>query len=187
MTLSPRVQSLRQHSLDARETLSAERAELLTRFYAHELNPADSIPMQRARSFAYLLEHKTVSIGAGELIAGEKGPAAKHAPTYPELCCHSLQDLDILNSRPKTSFRVAPETRRTYAETVIPFWQGKSLRERIFARMTPEWHAAYAAGGTLPEPTSGLEIIFGARIPFGGRLALRSASMRWLGCNTFAF
>ena len=145
MPITDRVKRLRQQSLAAKETLSSERAELLTRFYQQETG-LESTPVRRARSFQYLLEHKAISIGEGELIVGEKGPTPKHAPTYPELCCHSLSDLDILNTREKTSFRVSAETRQAHAETIIPFWQGKSLRELIFCEMTPEWIAAYEAG-----------------------------------------
>ena len=104
------------------------------------------IPVKRAMAFAYLMEHKTLVINDGELIVGEKGDKPKAAPMFPELCCHSLEDLDILNSRPLTSFKVAPETRKAYEEKVIPYWQGKSMRESIFAEMTPEWKAAYEAG-----------------------------------------
>jgi trans-4-hydroxy-L-proline dehydratase len=147
MPVSDRVRKLRQQSLETVETLSSERAELLTEFYkAQTDHPISSIPMQRAMAFAYLMDHKTIFIGKGELIVGEKGPAPKMAPTYPELCCHSLNDLDILNSRPKTSFKVSPETRKTYEETVIPYWGGRSIRDLIFAEMTQEWKDAFEAG-----------------------------------------
>jgi pyruvate formate-lyase/glycerol dehydratase family glycyl radical enzyme len=145
MSMTARVKKLRQQSLDTIETLSSERAELMTAFYQQDFGPV-SIPLQRARSFEYLMEHKTICINDGELIVGEKGPVPKSAPTFPELCCHTLDDLDILDVRPKTAFKVSPETRTAYQETVIPYWEGKSLRDRIFAEMTPEWIAAYQAG-----------------------------------------
>ena len=145
MSMTERVRKLRQASLDAEETLSSERAELLTAFYWQEPGPV-SAPVRRALAFRYLLEHKAISIGEGELIVGEKGPAPKNAPTYPELCCHSLEDLDLLNSREKISFKVSPETRQVYEQTIIPFWQGKSLRDLLFREMTDEWQAAYEAG-----------------------------------------
>ena len=147
MSMTARVRRIRQQSLDAKETLSSERADLLTEFYKkHALRPSVSTPVQRAMAFAYLMEHKIISIGEGELIVGEKGPAPKAAPTYPELCCHSLDDLDILDSRPKTSYKVSPKTREAYRDRIIPFWEGKSLREMLFNEMTEEWKAAYEAG-----------------------------------------
>jgi len=145
MTMTERIRKLRQQSLNARETLSSERAVLMTEFYRQ--NPGlISTPVQRALSFQYLMEHKTIYIGEGELIVGEKGPSPKATPTYPELCCHSLQDLDILNTRAKISFAVSPEVRKVYTDTVIPFWQGRSMRDLLFSEMTEEWRASYEAG-----------------------------------------
>lgn len=145
MAPTERVKQLRQQSLDAIPTLSAERALLLTDFYARSQG-IHSTPVQRALSFRYVMEHKTICINPDELIVGEKGPAPKAAPTYPELCCHSLSDLEILDSRPKIPFKVSQETRAAHSDKIIPFWQGKSQRERIFAEMTPEWQEAYEAG-----------------------------------------
>jgi len=145
MSLSPRVARLRQQSLEAIPTLSAERARLMTEFYQQDLGLI-SAPMRRALAFQYLMEHKTICINDGELIVGEKGPAPAAAPTFPELCCHSLADLEILDSREKIPFKVSAETRQLYAEQIIPFWRGRSMRDLIFREMTDEWKAAYDAG-----------------------------------------
>src|SRR5512135_948274 len=145
MSMSERVCRLRDQSLAAVPRISTERAELMTEFYrAH--TELMSAPLRRALAFRHLLECKQIHVGEGELIVGEKGPAPKATPTYPELCCHSVQDLDILDSREKVSFKVSPEARRIYEETIIPFWRGKSMRDLIFQEMAPEWRAAYDAG-----------------------------------------
>ena len=147
MTMSERVARLRQQSLDARPTISIERAELMTEFYQQKAGPGlMSAHKRRALAFQYLMEHETICINEGELIVGEKGPAPKATPTYPELCCHTLQDLDILNSREKISFAVSDQARQVYQNTIIPFWQGRSMRDLIFQEMTDEWKAAYEAG-----------------------------------------
>ncbi|NJD09058.1 MAG: glycyl radical protein [Gemmatimonadetes bacterium] len=144
--MSERVARLRERSQAAVPRVSAERARLLTEFYAARADQAVSTPVLRAQAFAYLMEHKTVWIGADELIVGERGEAPRATPTFPELCCHTVQDLDILDSREKIPFRVAPEVRSYFEETAISFWRGRTMRERIFAAMTPEWLAAYEAG-----------------------------------------
>ncbi len=79
MGMSTRVARLRQQSLDAKPTLSPERAELMTRFY-QEHTARLSAPVERARSFEYLLAHKTICINDGELIVGEKGTRSKSDP-----------------------------------------------------------------------------------------------------------
>ena len=145
MPITERARRLRQQSLAAIPTLSAERARLITEFYRQDLGLV-SVPVCRALSFQYLMARKTICINDGELIVGEKGPAPAVAPTFPELCCHSLSDLDILDSRAKIPFKVSAETRQIYAEQIIPFWQGKSMRELLFREMTDAWKAAYEAG-----------------------------------------
>jgi formate C-acetyltransferase len=143
--MNERVKKLRQQSLDAIPSISAERARLLTEFYCQD-HGLTSIPVKRARAFAYIMEHKTICINEGELIVGERGPAPKATPTYPEICCHTLQDLDTLDARPLTAYRVTPAEREIYHKVVIPYWEGRALRERLFAEMTGEWIAAYEAG-----------------------------------------
>ncbi len=145
MILTSRVQQLRQNSLDAKPTISSQRAELMTEFYKQESGML-STPVFRARAFAHLLEHEDIYIGKGELIVGEKGPSPKACPTFPELCCHSLQDLDLLNSREKIPFTVSDLVRETYEQEIIPFWQGRSMREKLLDEMTPEWKDCYEAG-----------------------------------------
>jgi formate C-acetyltransferase len=145
MTISERVFRLREQSLNIKPVLSPERAELMTEFYRRDSAPV-SEPVRRALAFQYLMEHKAVCITDGELIVGEKGPFPKATPTYPELCCHSLSDLQILDSREKIPFSVSSQAKAVYMDSIIPFWQGKSLRDMIFGEMTDEWKAAYEAG-----------------------------------------
>lgn len=146
MNMTDRVMRLRDQSLNATETITAERAQLITQFYSGRESQGLSAPVLRARAFEYLLRNKAICINEGELIVGERGPAPKATPTYPEISLHSIRDLDILNTREKVFFRVSDEVKRIYSEEIIPFWQGRSNRDRIMERMTPEWLAAYRAG-----------------------------------------
>lgn len=143
--IGERVARLRQESLEARPEISAERALLVTEAYREHAGNV-SAPMLRALVFRHLMERRTIHIGDGELIVGEKGPAPKRVPTFPELCCHSLEDLDILDRREKIPYAVDADTRAAYRDVIIPFWRGRSLRDRLFAAMTQEWTAAYEAG-----------------------------------------
>jgi len=142
--MTERVARLRRESLEARPSLSTERAELMTEFY--RCAPAASVPVTRALSFRHLMERKAICIGEGELIVGERGPRLKATPTYPELCCHSLQDLEILDTREKISFDVSEEAREVYRQQIIPFWRERSMRDRMFALLPDDWKAAYEAG-----------------------------------------
>ena len=144
--MTPRIKKLREQSLNAINRISAERALLITGFYKNNMDLGDSVPVQRAKAFRYIMENKFICINDDELIVGERGPAPKATPTYPEITVHSLQDLDILDSREKVWFRVDQETRDAYEKIIIPFWQGRSNRDRIMNNMSKEWHDAYDAG-----------------------------------------
>jgi pyruvate formate-lyase/glycerol dehydratase family glycyl radical enzyme len=146
MNISPRVKKLRDQSINAIEKISAERAQLITDFYKSDEARELSAPVKRARAFEYLLKNKKICINEGELIVGERGPAPKETPTYPEISLHSLNDLEILNSRKKVFFRVDDEVKSIYEKEIIPYWKGKCNRDRIMSLMTSEWLNAYNAG-----------------------------------------
>lgn len=142
--MTDRVRRLREQSLKATPQLSPERAVLVTDF--HGRTDSLSAPMRRARAFKTIMENKSIWIGGDELIVGERGPAPKATYTYPELCCHSLEDLEILNTRKKISFKVDEEMCRVYGDKIIPHWAGQTIRDRIFQEMTSDWKTCYEAG-----------------------------------------
>jgi len=144
--MNSRIQRLREESLKAVNRLSPERALLVTEFYKSEKAAGLSAPVVRALCFEHIMKNKVLWLGEGELIVGERGPAPKATPTYPEVALHSLEDLKILDSRPKVSFKADEEMLSAYRDVVIPFWKGKSNREKMMSLLPREWHDAYEAG-----------------------------------------
>lgn len=144
--MNKRITKLRNQSQQAIPRISVERALLVTEFYKSNLAQQVSIPVKRALAFQHILANKSICINEGELIVGERGPTPKAVPTYPEINLHSLEDLEILNSRPKVWFKSDEEVRRIYKEEIIPFWTGKTNREKIFSNLDQNWLDAYEAG-----------------------------------------
>jgi formate C-acetyltransferase len=144
--MNARVTKLRDQSVETKPYISTERAELITEFYSSDVPLRESVPVCRALAFKHIMENKAVCINDGELIVGERGPAPKATPTYPELCCHSLEDLRILDGRERTPFAVTDEVTDVYEQKIIPFWTGKTMREKLFAAMDEDWHRAFNAG-----------------------------------------
>ena len=143
--MTERVSKLRQQSLETIPTLSIERALIVTDVYKNYEGKV-SIPMLRAQSFKALCERKTVVIYDGELIVGEKGHKAKAAPTYPELCCHTVEDFNVINNREKVFFKVDEETIKAQEEIIIPYWKCKSMRDKLFNNVSSEWVSCYESG-----------------------------------------
>lgn len=144
--MNTRIQKLRNESEQAVPKISAERALIITRFYSEPATGGLSIPRQRAEALYRLLDEKKLWLGKKELIVAERGPQPKAVPTYPEINLHSLRDLETLNSRPKVWFRVSQDVKSAYIEKIIPFWKGRTNRERIFNAVDSDWKAAYEAG-----------------------------------------
>lgn len=136
---------LREESESTKPSISVERAQLVTAAYKEHADKVSS-PMLRALVFKHLLENKTVCINPGELIVGERGTGPQVTPTYPELCCHTLEDFSVISERKKISFAVSEEARIIQQDEIIPYWRGRSMREKIFERMSRKWHDCYEAG-----------------------------------------
>ena len=143
--MNDRIARLRERSLSRHPALTAERSLLMTRFYAANLGK-HPVAVLRALAFQNLCRQRSIDIEADELIVGERGPGPKVVPLFPELTCHSLEDLATLNGRSKTAYTVPEDVFTAYEAEVIPYWRGRSLRDRIFAMLPPAWHAAYDAG-----------------------------------------
>ena len=144
--MNERIRKLRDQSLNTKPSISGERARLITEFYRSNEARGLSTPAGRASAFKYILENKAVVFNEGELIVGERGHAPRATPTYPEITVHSRQDLDILDTREKTSYAVDQKTKELYERDIIPFWKGVSIRDRIFKQVSEDWKEAFAAG-----------------------------------------
>jgi formate C-acetyltransferase len=145
LAFSERIAFLREASYLAEPSISVERARILTDFYRKNEGKYP-VPVLRALSFKELCTKQSIYIGDFELIVGERGPGPKAVPTYPELTCHSEQDLRILNTRERQRYAVSEEDIRIYKEEIIPFWKGKTLREQIFSVLPTDWKDMYESG-----------------------------------------
>ncbi len=143
--MNERIEKLRQESLNTQPYISIQRASLVTEAYKRYEGTV-SIPVLRALAFKYVLENKSICIGEEELIVGERGEAPRATPTFPELCCHTLEDLEMINNRKKISFTVNQKVKEIQKGKIIPYWENRSIRSRIFKEMTPEWKDCYTAG-----------------------------------------
>ncbi len=143
--MNDRIRRLRQQCLDTPTTLSIERALIETEFYKEHYGTLPT-PVFRAKNFYEICKKKTIYIGPDELIVGERGPKPKAVPTFPELTCHSVEDLHTLDTRELQSYHISQTDIDTYERVVIPYWKGKTQRERIFNHVSKEWEEAYHAG-----------------------------------------
>ncbi len=143
--MNDRVKRLHQQSIDTPTTLTIERALIETAFYKENYGKMPNCIL-RAQNFYEICKKKTIYIGEDELIVGERGPMPKAVPTFPELTCHTVEDLHTLNDRELQPYLISQEDINRYEREVIPYWQGRTQRERIFSHVSKEWEEAYHAG-----------------------------------------
>lgn len=143
--MNERIQKLREQSVRAVPHIYMERASLETDAYK-KYEGSVSVPELRALAFRHFMEHRTLCINDGELIVGEKGDSPQAAPTFPELCCHTLEDMRVMNDRELISFKVTEADLKMQEEKIIPFWEKRSIRNKILQNMSPKWKECYAAG-----------------------------------------
>ena len=162
-----RISKLREESIKTKVSITSERAELITQFSRYNSDRKLIIPIERAMLFKHLMENVSLPLEKNQLILGVRGNGVKKVPTYPEICCHNLKDLDFLSSREKNPYYTDSKIKSIYEKDIIPFWNKKSIREIIFSNMSPEWKTAYEIGvftefmeQRSPGHTSGGERIF---------------------------
>lgn len=143
--MNARIRSLREQSVTTQAHIDMERAKYFTETY-RKYEGTVSVPELRALALKNYFSKKTLYIGDGELIVGEKGCDPQAAPTFPDLCCHTVQDLKVMNDRKLINFTVKEEDYDFQKKEMIPYWENCSIRHKILAHMTPEWKDAYEAG-----------------------------------------
>lgn len=143
--MNERIKKLRRESTETQAYIDMERARYFTETYKEHEGEV-SVPELRAMGLKNYFAKKTISIHDGELIVGEKGCGPQASPTFPDLCCHTVEDLHIMNDRELINFKVTEEDCEYQEKEMIPYWEKRSMRHKILAHMTPEWKAAYGAG-----------------------------------------
>lgn len=143
--MTERINMLREQSVNAEPSLTIERALIETEFYKKN-DGRYSIPVMRAKNFYNLCAKKKIYIGDNELIVGERGPKPKAVPTFPELNCHSVEDFKVLRSREIQHYSISDREIEKYKNEVIPYWKGRTQRDRIFNHVPESWKSLYEAG-----------------------------------------
>lgn len=144
--MTQRVKKLREQSINAVPSISMERANIVNEVYKKYDEGSVSTPVLRALVLKEIMTKKKLCINDGELIVGERGETPTSTCTFPELCCHTLQDFDVMGRRARINFKVSDQAKKIQGDEIIPYWEKKSMRYRIFESVSQEWKDCYEAG-----------------------------------------
>ncbi|CAG76667.1 putative formate acetyltransferase [Pectobacterium atrosepticum SCRI1043] len=126
--LTPRMQRLRAHYLEARPSISIYRALAFTEVAKN--NPGLPSILLRAKSFRRACETAPILIQDEELIVGHPCGKPRAGAFSPDIAWRWVRDeLDTMSTRPQDPFQISEEDKKTIREEIAPFWQGRSLDE----------------------------------------------------------
>lgn len=127
---SPRIQRLKDRLLGAGYEICIARAREFTRVYRETegMDPA----LRNALALKATCENQPVHIYADEWIVGNKTDAYLSPVIAPERgdSLRSLQiEMEVLGEKGRP-FVIRAEDRREFLEQIVPYWEGRSLRDR---------------------------------------------------------
>jgi len=133
---SKRISFLVKDFLRYEPTLCIERAVLYDEGYENSAH--QSIICKRADAIANVLDHMTLYILPGELIAGNQASAPRSAPVFPEFATKwLLSELDVLHLRKSSSFKIADD-KKEILRKVLTKWNGRNVNDHIMNNLSDE-------------------------------------------------
>ncbi len=134
---SKRIEFLKQEMLNENRFLSIEQARIITNSYKQ--NEDKPIAIKRAEAFRAACENISIRIDDEELIVGNRTKEIRAGVVSPEAGISWINsELDTLATRPQDKFSVREEDKKVFREEILPYWQGKTLEDQIYAELGEE-------------------------------------------------
>ncbi len=144
VSLSPRVQRLREQIFSAPPKICAERAHHVTESYRDSEDEPEVV--RRALGLIRTLKKMSIFILEDELIVGNQISAPRGVPVFPEMADRWLEEeIPTIDRRPE-KFRLSAEDAQRLTGEIVPYWKGRCVQDRIFAALTPEQRRALDGG-----------------------------------------
>lgn len=147
LSLSSRVQRLREEALSYQPEVCVERAHLVTQVYRE--TEEQPICLRRALALKKVLEEMSIYILKGELVVGNQASKPRAAPIFPEYAVDwILEELEEIDKRPGDRFLISEQAKKELRE-ILPYWKGKTVWERALAIMPDEVRTAFFDLGVI--------------------------------------
>jgi len=132
-----RVARLKDELFGKKREISLERARIYTKSY--QTTEGQPAIIRRAKATADLLSGVAITIRNGELLAGNRTIKPRSGIASPEMDPYWINaELDTLASRPQDQFYISEEDKMLYREVLVPYWQGRSLKDYVNSNITDE-------------------------------------------------
>lgn len=127
--LTDRVRRLKNVFLDARPTISIQRAIAFTE--VHKANPGMNSMLLKGKCFKRACETAPIIIGKEELIVGSPCGGQRYGVYSPDISWRWIEkELDTMATREQDPFYISEEDKKIMREELFPYWKGRSVDER---------------------------------------------------------
>lgn len=141
---SIRVDKLKKQIFSKQPKICAERAFYVTESYRN--NEHRPTVIKRARGLAHVLENMSIFIMKDELIVGNQISSPRGVPVFPEMACNWIEEeLNSFAERPE-HFVIGKTDADRLADSIIPYWKGRSVQDQIYGALPAELNSALDAG-----------------------------------------
>ena len=134
--MNERIRTLRQRFVESPRKVNIERALIITEVYRNNEEKPQII--KRAMALDAVLSRMSIEVREGELIVGNQTKDRRGVPLFPENAVNWILDqMDDFTTRQGDRFHITEEQKRKL-RGVLPYWRGKTLRDKIRGTLPPD-------------------------------------------------
>ena len=154
--MNSRIESLRGRMVDGRASVDINRARIVTQ--VHRECAGEPLVSVWGKTLHRLFTQLPIDIAPGELIVGLPTLRPRAAQLYPEVQGGWLDaELDTVDTREWDPLEISYDDRKELRSDILPFWQGRTIAERLFAQCPVETaRLIYKEPGVWPTRSTGL-------------------------------
>jgi pyruvate formate-lyase/glycerol dehydratase family glycyl radical enzyme len=133
--MNERIGRLRERFLSSERKVDIERAMIVTETYRENEEKPQII--KRALALKAILSRMGIDLRDDELIVGNQNKDRRGVPLFPEYAVDWISEqMDTFPTRQGDQFQITEEQKRMLRE-VLPYWQGKCLRDKVKGSLSP--------------------------------------------------
>ncbi|MDR1242559.1 MAG: formate C-acetyltransferase/glycerol dehydratase family glycyl radical enzyme [Deltaproteobacteria bacterium] len=135
--MTARIKKFKQLYIEAKPTVSVERARLFTK--SHKESEGEPTIIRRAKAFREVCRKGPIGIFENELVVGTIGEHLKSGVICPEYSWTWVdREMDEFAKRSQDPYDIDEASKKLLREEIFPYWKGQSLEETFLARLNPE-------------------------------------------------
>lgn len=134
MSISERIEKLRQEYVSTKPAISTERTKIYTDSYKE--TEGEPICIRSAKAYLAACKKLPITIFEDELVVGTAGEFKRTGILTPEFSWKWVdKEMDKFSTRGQDPYEMTDEQREFIRKEIFPYWDGKSLEDKFLKRV----------------------------------------------------